>query len=407
MTHSMRRKHIMPRACRIVFFWAALFAACANTPGIHAQAMRPLTVREAKARLQKTLKAWEETGVFPGVTVAFVLENGGSGSLSAGLSDSESKRKMRPDDRMLAGSIGKTFVAAVALRLVEEGRLDLDTRIDYWLGKQAWFSRLPNAEDITLRMLMNHTSGIPEHVLNPAFTKALFENPDRVWKPEELLTYILDARPLFPAGKGWSYADTNYILVGIIVEQVTQHSLYSEIDRRLIQPLRLEHTAPSISRVLPGLVMGYSQPNSPFGFSGRVLKDKQFILNPQFEWAGGGFVSTSGDLAHWAKDLYGGNILKPATKALMLTGVAAKTGRGDQYGLGVQIRQTAWGLSVGHGGWFPGYLSEMEYFPEHKVALALQFNTDDVRKLGRLPHAYLLELAQALFTDAPVRAPRR
>jgi D-alanyl-D-alanine carboxypeptidase len=86
-------------------------------------------------------------------------------------------------------------------------------------------------------------------------------------------------------------------------------------------------------------------------------------------------------------------------KTAMLEGVPARTGRGDKYGLGVQIRESPWGVSYGHGGWFPGYLSEMEYFPDHKVAIAVQITTDDMRKLGRRPRALVAEIARIILGE--------
>ena len=128
---------------------------------------------------------------------------------------------MQPSDRMLAGSVGKTYAAAVALQLCEAGRLDLDAKTARWLSDEPWFPRLPNAEQLTLRQLMNHTSGLRDHVWMPDFHAALAADMQRVWRPEELVAYVLDTEPLFPAGAGWSYADTNYILVGMIIERVT------------------------------------------------------------------------------------------------------------------------------------------------------------------------------------------
>ena len=171
----------------------------------------------------------------------------------------------------------------------------------------------------------------------------------------------------------------------------------------------LKQTIPAVTRTIPGLVPGYSMPNSPFGFTGRTIIDGKFIINPQCEWTGGGFASTAEDLARWAKALYEGKVLKPAALAQMLTGVDATGGRGggggNKYGLGVQIRQTPWGVSYGHGGWFPGYLSEVEYFPQRKTSIALQFNTDDLRKLKRHPHAFVMEAAKIVFGEPSSAAP--
>ena len=358
---------------------------------------------ELRERVRTKLDELRQGADFPGATVGFVLADGTSASVSTGLADVENKIPLKPDDRMLAGSIGKTFVAAIMLQLVEKGAVNLDDKIERWFGRDPWFGRLPNARDITLRMLMNHSSGIPEHVLNKDFIAAMKQQPDRLWKPEELIAYILDLKPLFRAGQGFSYADTNYILVGMIFERVTGRTVYGEVERRILKPLRLSRTLPSDRRTIPGVITGYSMPNSPFGFEGRVIVDGKFFLNPQMEWTGGGFASTAGDLARWAKALYEGKILKKQLLDQMLTGVEAREGRGsgpgNQYGLAVQIRQSDWGVSYGHGGWFPGYLSEMEYFPQYKVSIAIQFNTDAGRTLKRPPRGYIAEVAKIVIGE--------
>jgi D-alanyl-D-alanine carboxypeptidase len=354
---------------------------------------------EIRKRIQVKLIELRDAGGFPGVNVGIATTPRYSMSVSVGYSDLESQKALKPPDRMLAGSIGKTYVSAVTLQLVEEGRLSLDDRIEKWLGRESWFDRLPNARAITLRMLMNHTSGIPEHVLHKDFTKALKEQPDKVWKPEELVAFILDREPLFEAGKGWSYADTNYILVGMIFERASGQTVYGEVARRILKPLKLKETLPSDSRVIPGLITGYVSPNSPFGFEGRTIIGGKFVVNPQMEWCGGGFASTAEDLARWAKALYEGRIFRQTTFDQLLDAVPAQTGKGDKYGLGVQVRETDWGVSYGHGGWFPGYLSEVEYFPKHRIAIAVQFNTDNFQQLKRRPHLYVLEMARIVFGE--------
>jgi D-alanyl-D-alanine carboxypeptidase len=383
-------------------------AAAAAPAGIKLQTASPSGDAELY-RLSKAVEAklgeLHKAAEFPGVTVGFALPDGRSASVSAGLADLERKTPLVPKDRMLAGSIGKTFAAAVTLQLVAEGRLNLDDPLEKWFGREPWFARLPNARDITLRMLMNHTSGIPEHVLDEKFIEALRANPDRVWRPEELIAYVFDKKPLFAAGKGWSYADTNYILVGMVFERVSGKKLYSEVARRILKPLALSDTIPSDRRALPGVITGYSRPDSPFKFTGRVIVDGKFVANPQMEWTGGGFASTAGDLARWAKALYEGRVLGKRELEQMLAGVDATGGRGagGSYGLAVQIRNSDWGRSYGHGGWFPGYLSEMEYFPEKRIAVAIQFNTDNVRQLKRGPRAYIAEVMRIILGEAAMK----
>lgn len=358
---------------------------------------KPAAVAELQQRLQRRLDDLRAKNGFPGATAAVVLPDGQTISIGTGFSDVEAQTLMKPSDRILAGSIGKTYFAAVMMRLVFEKKLDLDTKISRWIGDEPWFHRVPNADTIVFRQLLNHTSGIPEHAESPEFTAALREHPDKTWTPLELLSFTFDKPAKFPAGQGWSYADTNFILAGYIVEKITHRPLYDQVREQILRPLKLNDTIPSVSRILPGLIQGYSMPNSPFGFSGPTIRDGKFIINPQAEWTGGGFLSTSTDLARWARFLYEGRAFDKSMLAVMESGVPAKTGKGDEYGLGVQIRHTQFGVSYGHGGWFPGYLSEMEYFPEKHTALAVQFNTDDLSKTKGIAHNTLLQLADEVF----------
>jgi D-alanyl-D-alanine carboxypeptidase len=227
--------------------------------------------------------------------------------------------------------------------------------------------------------------------------------PDKVWKPEELIAYVFDAKPLFPAGKGFSYADTNYILVGMIVERVTKKELYAEVRRRILKPLALSDTIPSDRRTLPGVVTGYSRPQSPFGVEGPIIVDGKFLFNPQMEWTGGGFASTAEDLARWAKALYEAKAFSRSYLNQMIAGDELREGLGSGYGLAAQVWKTDLGTSYGHGGWFPGYLSQMEYFPNEKIALAIQFNTDSVRQLKKAPRRYLLDIAHIVINEQAVK----
>src|SRR5919206_967534 len=179
-----------------------------------------------KTALQLKLNGWHNTGSFPGATLGVVLANGESFGLAVGFSDRETKRAMTPTDRMPAGSVGKTFAAATALQLVKEGKIRLADKIEKYLGREPWFPRLPNAKDITVRQLMNHTSGLVRYEFKEQFTKDLTANPEKSWKPAELVAYLLDEKPPFVAGEGWDYSDTNYIVLGMIIEKVTGRKFY-------------------------------------------------------------------------------------------------------------------------------------------------------------------------------------
>ena len=364
---------------------------------------------DLRARLQTYLDSVHAAGRFPGATLAVALPDGRTIELATGLADKTTSTKMLPDARMLAGSVGKTFFGALALDLVLKGKLKLDEPIATYLGDRPWFARLPNAQNITVRMLMNHTSGLVRYEFDPRVTEKLTKEQDHVWTPEERIGYILGTNAPFAAGAGWDYSDTNYIVLGMIIEKVTGRDAYEQIAERFLGPLQLRRTLPADRRDPRGVVQGYAGMPNPFGGRDEMIADGKFIVNPQMEWAGGGYASSAGDLARWAKLLYEGKAIPQAGVDLMLAepARAAQLGGNAQYGLTVIIRQTPIGTSIGHSGFFPGYITEMRYFPEHKFAVAMQFNTSAQGAVGRAPGAVLLDAARMVAATLTSTQPAR
>ena len=354
-----------------------------------------------KKELQAKLTEWHKDGKFPGATLGVALADGESFGLAVGYSDRDAKTLMKPDDRMLAGSVGKTFAAATALQLVKEGKIGFDDKIEKYFGKELWFDRLPNARAITVRHLMNHTSGLVRYEFKDTFTKDLTANPMKVWTPEERLAYLFGEKAAFEPGKGWDYSDTNYIVLGMIIEKVTGRKFFDEAHRRLMKPLKLKDTIPQESPMMKGVVQGYAGPNNPFGGKDAMIENGKFVVNPQLEWTGGGYASTAHDLARWAKTMYEGKAFDASLLPQMLDGVAAPMlGRETKYGLGVIIRNTQAGTSYGHSGFFPGYLTDMMYFPEHKIAVAVQVNTSVPGSFGGKPLGRMLVEAAELIKNS-------
>jgi D-alanyl-D-alanine carboxypeptidase len=383
------------RECIAVF---ALLMLSAPASEVAAQTAAVTDTAALRRALESTLVAIHSAAGFPGATAAVSLPDGPTVALAVGYADSALRVRMEPNDRMLVGSTGKTFFAAVAVQLASEGALDLDSPVSSYLGDRDWFSRVPNANSISVRNLMNHTSGVMRYEFKPAFVEELSANPDRRWEPAELVAYVLDERPGFAAGEGWDYSDTNYLLLGMILEGITGRDLYGEVERRLLVPLGLLNTVPSDSREIPGLVQGYAGAGNPFTRTDEVVGDDgRFVINPQFEWAGGGFASTTTDLARWAAALYGGAVLEAGWMGPMLDGVPARLGPDTHYGLGVIIRETPLGTAVGHSGFFPGYLTEMAYFVDHRIAVAVQVNTSVPHSLGTPLGAMAEELAKVVI----------
>ncbi len=396
MLHSIKTGSLKASKSAFVIVLALLFAfgVSANAQTVAAKK----SVAVLRERLQAKLDELHRNGKFPGATIGVVLADGKSFGLPTGYSDREAKTQMKPSDLMLQGSVGKTYAAALAMQLVKEGKIKLDERIETYLGREKWFTRLPNAKEITVRMLMNHTSGLVRYEFKDEFTKDLTANVDKVWKPEELIAYIFDTKAPFEAGKGWDYSDTNYIVLGMIIEKVTGKRYYDLVRKRILQPLKLRNTVPSDSRTIIGLAQGYAGEGNPFGGTDAMIVGGKFAINPQFEWTGGGMASTTEDLARWAKAMYEGRAFDAGMLPEMLTGTPAPMlGKEAKYGLGVIIRPTAFGTSYGHSGFFPGYITEMIYFPEHKIALAIQVNSSVPRVVGKPLIRFLIESAEVIL----------
>lgn len=343
----------------------------ANAPG-HKPGKQVTLERSLHAKVAEL----QESGNFPGITVGVTLPSGRTLGAAGGVADRDTKVPLTPMGRMPAGSVGKTFVAAVALQLVQEGRLDLDAKVAQYLGNTPWYERLPNAPHITVRMLMNHTAGLERHEFKEAFQKELTRQPDKDWKPEEMLAYLFGDKPLFPAGEGFGYSDSNYITLGLVLERVAGKPYLELLRERLLRPLGLTATIAPESRTIPGLVQGYAGPDNPFGGTDAMVKEGRIAFNPKSEWTGGGVVSTAADLSRWGKLLYEGKAFAPALLPVMLKGVQApELGPDIAYGLGVILRDSELGPTYGHSGFFPGYRTQLLYFPNHRLAVAVQVNT--------------------------------
>ena len=356
----------------------AASASCSQEPNVTAAPGASL-----QERFQITLDALRDKHGFPGATAAYVLPDGSTGVAATGLADVENKIPMSKESRMLAASVGKSFVAATVLALAQEGRLDLDDRLSKYLGQRPWFPRLPNHEKITIRHLLTHSAGLPDHVYLDEFAEAFSEHwrePGNPFPPEKLVEFILDKPALSEPGEEWSYSDTGYILIGLVIEGVAEHSYYDEVTRRFLEPLHLDYTAPSNSRELPGIAAGYTGKGNSVGFS-QFLPEKSTVApgvmawNPAVEWTGGGLVSHPQDLVLWAKALYEGEAMPGDYQEDLFDSVPIVDG--IRYGAGVGIYERGpLGPTYGHGGGIPGYTSSMRYYPEHRIAVAFQVNTD-------------------------------
>ncbi|MFF2953600.1 serine hydrolase domain-containing protein [Kitasatospora sp. NPDC057965] len=270
---------------------------------------------------------------------------------AAGVADLDSQRPARADGRFRIGSVTKTFVSTVTLQLADEGKLRLDDPVERYLP-----GVVPNGGVITLRQLLNHTSGLYDYLSDPRF---LFEDEaslrsylaDRRWKtwtPTQLIEVGTQGTPYFPPGQGWHYSNTNYVLIGEVIRKVTGHNWRSEVDRRIVKPLHLNDTTFAGARTgIPGPhAHGYAKlPEGPADIT---------LINPSFGDAAGDGISTTADLNRFHAALFGGRLLSPARLAEMTTAVPAPL-IFAHYGLGLIRYDLSCGEAWGHTGGIPGY----------------------------------------------------
>lgn len=356
-----------------------------------AASLAPAALAEGGPALAKAVQdattGLMRTGKTPGVSAAVIHEDTLLTAV-AGKADPERGLRMSPETRLMSGSTGKTFAAATAMRLIEDGRLSLDTPIAPLFADTAWYSRLPNAEALTLRMLLMHTGGFPQFLDVPGFMARYLWDSMRgrstAYSPEDMLAFILDREPLNAPGKAHHYSDLHYHLAGLVMERTTGRRYYDLLQEQILAPLGLTDVIPSDRRSLPGLAVGYARGDilaAIAGQTGRTLDDSGALrIDPVLEWTGGGLALTPRALARFYRALALGRIVKPETLALMQSSsLPLPTGPGvtSRYGLGLFITdRPEFGRYIGHSGFFPGYTSNVAYFLDHGLTVAVQFNTD-------------------------------
>lgn len=371
--------------CAVVLIAATLGCQPGDTTqgeGSESAAVDTALLEEASVKFQARLDELREEHDFVGATAAFILGDGSMGAAATGYADVERQIEMTTEHRMPAGSIGKTIAGATALSMVADGLLGLDDLASKWLGEEPWFDRLANHDTITLRHLLTHSSGLIDHVYDDDWRAAARArrsgpdaDPDSYFTPRELVSYILDKPALFPAGEGFHYTDTGYIVAGLILEAASGADYYDEAQRRIVDPQHLERTEPQKGRHFDNLAAGYlGSDEHDYRLPNKIADQGVVVFNTLTEWTGGGYISNSQDLVRWGRTLYRGEALEtPYLDEMMSSGYRGEDAE-DIYGICVFIVDNELGRIVGHGGQYPGWRSSMYYHPETGIAVALQVN---------------------------------
>lgn len=293
---------------------------------------------------------------FPGALATVVDARGRERDDTAGVGDLETGRRVPPDGQVRIGSNTKTFTATVVLQLVAEGKIDLDEPVETYLPGVVRGEGI-DAAAITVRNLLQHTSGLAEYLLGMDLGNPpdFFSIRDRYWQPRDLVDLSLAQGADFAPGERWAYSNTNYVLAGLIVERVTGRPLAEQITERIIEPLGLRDTYVPLpgERDLRGRhPQGYHP--LPDGTMGDITR-----LDPSMGGAAGDMVSTPSDLNRFFSAIVAGEVVPPAQLVEMQTTVPMpEEYPGDGYGLGLISTELSCGVVAwGHGGDIPGFSS--------------------------------------------------
>ncbi|UOB08285.1 beta-lactamase family protein [Streptomyces sp. HP-A2021] len=301
------------------------------------------------ARLRTLLHRLTTVDGAPGA-LAEVRDRHRSTVLTSGVADVESRAPVHRDSRFRIGSMTKTFTATMMLQLVGERRVDLDAPVERYLpGVVRGHGN--DGRRITVRQMLQHTSGLPD-LLSYLKPQDVIQDPMAHHDPRDLVKLALAHPPTFKPGTGWKYSNTGYVLAGMIIEKVTGRSYGEELQRRIVEPLRLRGTSfPGDDPAIPGPhARGYVQPGPD-----APLLDITAI-NPTVGGTAGGIISSGADVNRFMGALLGGKLLPPAQLEEMMTTRPTGSSDGRAYGLGLESKPLpGGGLYWGHTGDFLGY----------------------------------------------------
>jgi D-alanyl-D-alanine carboxypeptidase len=268
--------------------------------------------------------------------------------VASGYADVKHKTPLRTSDRFRVGNVTTSFVATVVLQLVAEGKLALDDTVESRLP-----GALPNGGAITIRQLLNMRSGLFDYLSDgdTTVTAGLSTEPTRRWAPLELIAITNRHPPRFAPDASWSYCDTCYVLLGLIIERATGHLVADELRQRVFVPAGLRATSFDTEPQIAGRhAHGYER-------LGKKLRLTDVTaVSPSYVWAAGAIVSTASDVAHFYNKLYGGHLLRPdLLVAMQTTGPMAAQLKGWGYGLGLIKKPLGCGTAFGNDAAAPGF----------------------------------------------------
>lgn len=358
----------------------AAFGAAVTAPAPAAESTRAA----APPSLRQLAKRIVDVGV-PGAVVLVSDERGVRAGV-AGWGNLRTKERFGPDHRFRIGSVTKSFVATVVLQLVAEGKLSLEDSVERWLP-----GLVPNGGGITLRHLLNHTSGIYNYTDDSAFQQRLFTNPLERWTPEALIAVATAHRPNFAPGTSWAYSNTGYIVLGLVVEEAAAMPLAEVLQRRIFEPLALGRTSfPTTAALDSPAAHGYELPGNGFFPTPGGKPADVTAWSPSFAWAAGAIASSARDIARFYRALLDGELLARRELETMQRVVVVPRSE-FQYGLGIARTTVGCGTAWGHNGGVPGYSTLAVSSPDgaHQAVVLVNATLATSRQVTRTEESLL------------------
>jgi D-alanyl-D-alanine carboxypeptidase len=341
-------------------------------------------------RLAQVVTLAHQDGV-PGIAADVTVAGQGSWRSVTGLADRARNQPVTPESKFAIGSITKTFTATAVLQLVDQGKLKLSDSLSNWEPQ------VQNAEQITVQMLLDMTSGIfDEGGPGSTLVAQTHVDPGRVFTPREIVDMAIAQGPRSPPGQRVYYSNTNYILLGMIVQEVTGQSIEQVITDQILGPLHLANTSFPTAEGIPGTV-GYLVQD------GRITPAPR--LSPTVFGAAGAMISTLDDMRLWAHALGTGALLSPATAELRLRMFQPTTTFRPLRGSGITAPMPAgYGLGLinlggllGHNGVIPGYEADIYYQPSSGASIVILTNgevTTTFAGLQQVSDAMVVSMSQ-------------
>lgn len=342
----------------------------APRPVRHGSASATPMLRAALAARLELLRA--KVGI-PGISASIIFADGSLWQGSAGFADVVAARPVTGETAFPVASVSKTFTAALILSLVADGRLALDDPVGTYLPAL----KIDGA--ITVRQLLDHTSGLRDFFFHPRIDHALLAEPSSVWDAARSLGYV--GKAYGKPGTSWHYSNTNYLILGLLAEAVGDGTVGEQLRARFLTPLGLDHTFYQAAEAPKGPVVrsyrftGTDPKLPPIDLSdgSRIVPFTSVVTAAG---SAGSIASTSSDLARWARALYGGNALDATSRDEMLADIArtAVYKPGIAYGLGVQSVAIAGHRTLGHSGRYLGARAAIRWLPDEQLAITVVTN---------------------------------